>query len=85
MWKVRKSTEEITANTTVRAEGYGGWLAVNVGEGNAIVDGYTIEPGEGLDFTSLQPDVIWDSPISIVLETGGIIRLTRLMYKEIKG
>lgn len=50
-----------------------------------MVNGYTLAPGEGLDFTNLDPSVIWDSPIVINLTaTGSRIRLTRLLYKEVK-
>lgn len=81
-YKVTTDTQEITTNTTVRADGsFGGWLAVNTGTANATVDGYPLAPGEGLDMTHLHPTVIWGSNISIVLTSGAKVRLTRLMYR----
>lgn len=60
-------------------------MAVNTGTDTAVIDGYSLEPGEALDYTFLRPDVMWDSPITINLTTSGSrIRMTRLYYKEVK-
>jgi len=84
-YRVSTSTQEYTENTTIRPDGkFGGWLAVNTGTANATVDGYTLAPGEGLDYRMLRPNTIWNSTIAIVLTTGAKIRLTRLTYTEVK-
>ena len=76
---------DITENTTLQPENYGGWLAVNTGTANVSVDGYTLEPGDGLDFTKLDPHVLWNKQIQIViLATGGKVRITRFIYSEAK-
>ena len=83
-YKVSTNTQDILTSTTIRPGKFGGWLAVNTGTGDAIVDGYTLAPGEGLDYTHIHPDVIWDMPITINLQAAGSkVRLTRLMYKEV--
>lgn len=59
-------------------------MAVNTGTAVAIVDGYELQPGDSIDYTTLRPEVIWDSPIMIDLSnTGSKIRITRLRYKEV--
>ena len=69
-------------NTTVTDNDFSGWLAVNTGTGKVEIDKIPLDPQMGLDFTALSPDVIWDSPIQIViLEEGGQVTLTQLMYK----
>lgn len=83
-YKVSTEVQTISSNTTLRQGRYGGWMAVNIGTGGCIVDGYPLAPGEGLDFTHLQPDVLWDKSIDIVCQPGGAIRVTRLIYKEVK-
>ena len=76
---------EISENTTLQPENYGGWMAVNTGIGNVSVDGFVLEPGDGLDFMSLDPHVIWNKQIQVViLTTGGKARIRRMLYKEMK-
>ena len=80
MYKVTAKTQDILQNTTIRPDKSGGWLAINTGTNTATVNGYPLAPGEGLDFTKLAPEVVWNSDITITLEKGGMIRLTRLQY-----
>lgn len=84
--KYRVSTEsrDILKNETIRPNKYGGWMAVNTGTADATVDGYPLSPGDGLDLTHLSPDVIWDTPIQIVLSPGAKVRITRFLYTEVK-
>ena len=85
-YKVSATIQEITQNTTIRAERkYGAWMCVNTGTGSATVMGYELQPGEGLDFLNAVPaGSSWDSPIAIILNAGAKIRLTRLQYTPIK-
>lgn len=80
MVNVTTRSQTIVSNTTLMPEGFGGYYAKNIGSGNVIVDGYILEPGEYLDFSSMASDVVWNSPIVIVCETGGELRITRFMY-----
>lgn len=82
-YTVKTRTEKYGANTTINPSDFSGWLCVNSGTGLVQVMKTTLQPGEGLDFTALLPDVIWDSPIPIViLETGGEVTMHRLIYKK---
>lgn len=88
-YKVKSKVETITTNTILQSEDFGGWQAVNVGDTIANVNGITLEPDGkiiGLDYTTLQPNVIWDEPIRIVfLEGSGshpMVVVTRLKYIE---
>lgn len=84
-YKVSSNSQDILTSVTIRPKNFGGWLAVNTGTADAVVDGYTLAPGEGLNYTHLSPDVIWDMPIVINLTaTGSRVRLTRLLYREVK-
>ena len=76
---------DVTENTTLQPENYGGWLAVNTGTADVSVDGYTLSPGDGLDFTSLAPNVLWNKQIQIIiLAAGGKVRITRFIYTEVR-
>ena len=60
------------------------WLAINTGTDSVNIDGYPITPGEGLDYTNLHPDVIWNNEIKIILtSTNSKVRLTRLYYTKL--
>lgn len=86
MYKVTPKTQEYTESATVTADGFGDWMAVNTGTEAVSVDGYPLQPGEGLNWKGLQPDVVWNSSIKISIPTpGGAVRITRLQYKEVKG
>lgn len=80
MYNVTAKTQDILQNTTIRPDKSGGWLAINTGTNTATVNGYPLAPGEGLDFTDLAPEVRWNSDITITLEPGAKVRLTRLQY-----
>lgn len=82
MKKCKRRTKVFTQNASVTDHDFSGWLAVNTGTGKVEVDKITLEPQQGLDFTTLSPDIIWDTPIQIViLEDGGQVTLTQLLYK----
>lgn len=85
-YKITPVIVDITENTTVSPEDkYGGWLAVNIGTADATVLGYPLAPGESLDYRHvLQPGDVWDSSITITVESGARIRLTRLQCRPIK-
>lgn len=82
MIQVTNRTQTIRENTTLTPEGYGGWMAMNIGTGNVEVDGFVIKPGEKLDFSHLDPCVVWNSAIPIVCSAGGVLRITRLIYNK---
>ena len=85
MYKVRTSQRDITENTTINPSNFGGWMVVNTGTtGKVYVNGFALESGDGLDLTKLDPSVIWDSPIKIVLDTGAKARIMQMYYSEIK-
>lgn len=83
-YTVKTRQQVVTANTTFNDNQYGGWLAVNTGNVDIKVDNFTLQPGDGLDFTHLDPSVIYESPIRIQVPTGGECTITRLLYKEVK-
>ena len=83
MWKVTEKAQDITSNTTIRPDGKsGGWFAINTGAANATVNGIPLAPGEGLDNTWVDKDVIWNSVIKITVDTGGRIRLAQFQYTQ---
>lgn len=81
---VSAQTKDYSASTTVMPErNYGAWMCVNTGTGVAKVMGYELQPSEGLNFLDAVPaGVAWDSPITIELAAGAVVRLTRLQFKE---
>lgn len=84
-WKVSSNTQEFLQSTTIRPGRFGGWMATNSGTADAVVDGYVLSPGDTIDYTCLDKDVLWDSPIAIDLRaTGAKVRLTRLQYREVE-
>lgn len=84
-YKVIDKTFDYSENITIQPEDYGGWLAVNTGTANVSVNGFELEPGDGIDFTHIAPEVIWNKQIVIlILASGGKVRLTRLKYTEVK-
>ena len=64
---------------------FGGWLAVNQGTAAAKVIGYEIQPGEGLDMRDSVPvGSTYGSPITIEIQPGSVVRITRLQALSIK-
>lgn len=84
MYKLNAKSQDILSNTTLMPQNFGGWLCVNTGTANATVDGYTLAPGEGLDFTNIPAEVVWNTPIQIVLASGAKVRITRFLYSEVQ-
>ena len=84
-YKVRSSQRDITENTTINPSNFGGWMVVNTGTtGKVYVNGFALDVGDGLDLTKLDPSVIWDTPISIVLDPSAKARIMQLRYSEVK-
>lgn len=83
-YSVKTRQDVVTQNTTFNDPKYGGWLAVNTGNVNIMVDNYTLQPGDGIDYTHLSPEVVYESPIRIQVPSGGQCILTRFLYKEVK-
>ncbi len=85
-YKVSEVSQDITSSTTLVPEKkYGGWFAVNQGVSAAKIIGYDVQPGEGIDMRKAVPaGSMWGSPIQIIVGAGGLVRITRLQYMEMK-
>lgn len=81
--QVTSRSQTIRENTTLMPEGYGGWFAMNIGTGNVKVDGFLLLPNMTIDFSHLPWFAVWNTPIPIEVETGGMLRITRLKYNVI--
>ena len=81
--QVSSLSQTITANTTLIPEGFGGWIALNIGTGIVKVDGFVLQPNMALDLSHMPWYVTWNSSIPIEVETGGVLRITRLKYNVI--
>lgn len=80
-YKISSRSETIRENTTITPDGFCGWLAQNIGDNRAEVNGFVLEPLDKLDFHDMQPDCEWITSIIITFENGeGKLRLTRLQY-----
>lgn len=88
-YQIVSKSQTVTSNTTLMPEGFGGWYAQNIGQSTVKVDGFSLEPGASLDFSTLAPNVIWNSPITIefpaMQTTVGSVRVIRLKYNIING
>ena len=82
--RVVNQSQTITANTTLMPDGFGGWIALNIGTGNVKVDGFVLQPNMAVDLSHLPWSVTWNSPIPIEVESGGVLRITRLKYNAEK-
>lgn len=83
MYKVTEKSQDILQNTTIRPDGKSGaWLAINTGTTQSVINGIPLAPGEGIQYTFLRPDVIWNSEIKITMDNGGRVRLIQLQYSE---
>lgn len=80
----------ITGNTTLPPENYGGWSLVNTGNVPLSVNGIILDPAGhiiAVDYTTLPPNVIWSDNISIKFLSGTgkkSATLTRLQYSYIE-
>lgn len=85
-YTVSDRTIDITESMTIMPEkDYGGWLAINQGASVAYVLGYELQPGEGIDMRDAVPaGSTWGKPIKIIVSGGGLVRITRLQYKDDK-
>lgn len=85
-YSVKQRIKTITQNTTINDTDFSGWMAVNTGLTPVYVNKIRLQAYDGLDFTNIQPNVKWDSPIQIVIpETGGEVTLIQLIYKQTEG
>ena len=75
-YDVKQRAETIVADTRLNDTRYSSWKAINIGTGNVMVDGVTLQPGEGIEHV-LQPCETWKEPIVITIEAGGAVRLLR--------
>lgn len=77
--------DRITKNTVVNPDGFGGWMVKNTGATIVLVFGITLNPGEKLDYTTLQPNVKWNTPITITMQgtAEDQVVLHRLIYNGI--
>lgn len=88
MWIAKTRTEQINDNTVLTAEDFGGWQIVNTGDTPCTVNGVILDPAGGLiglDYTTLDPSVLWSDPISIkfsTLVTKKQVVLTRIKYTK---
>lgn len=80
--RVTNQSQTIRENTTLQPEGFGGWIALNIGTGNVEVDGFLLRPNMAVDLSHLPWYVTWNSPIPIVVQPGGLLRITRLKYTQ---
>ena len=83
MYNVKNVTESYFETIQIQPDGRcGGWYAINQGSSvTCEVNGYKLYPGDGHDLCkNLPPDVVWGSPINLLIPPGGEIRLTRLIY-----
>lgn len=81
--RVVNRSQTITQNTTLMPEGFGGWIALNIGTGNVKIDGFLLRPNMAVDLSHLPWYVTWDSPLPIEVEPNGILRVTRLKYNVV--
>ena len=87
MYSLKSKSETIDHNTSLQAEGFGGWECVNIGTSTAVVNGFPLDPNGtimGRSFTDLHPEVIWDEPIRITFE-GAVtnkLYITRFKYTK---
>lgn len=79
---VSNQSQTIRENTTLMPGGFGGWIALNIGTGNVEVDGFLLRPNMAVDLSHLPWYVTWNSPIPIVVQPGGQLRITRLKYTQ---
>lgn len=81
-YKLSAKTEEFQQSVVVKADGFGDWKVQNTGTGVITVDGYPVPEGETVPYIGLQPNVVWNTPITIIVPAGGKMRMTRFYYQE---
>lgn len=79
---VTNRAQTIRENTTLPPEGFGGYLAQNIGTADVTVDGFMLNPGEKLDFSSIAENALWQTAITITVQPGGVVRIIRFMYSS---
>lgn len=82
MYKVTTKTIDINRSTVIDPSDFSGWMCRNTGENMVYVDGYPLAKKGSLNYTDLNPDVIWGSPISVEIPTTGTVRFTFLRYAQ---
>lgn len=66
-YKAQLRIDTIKESTIIMPDGFSGWRLQNTGLWPITAMGITIDKGEVLDYLSLQPNVIWDTPINVVI------------------
>lgn len=81
-YDITERTVDVTSPTTLMPENhFGGWFAVNTGANVAYINGYPVQPGEGLDYRDSCPvPCEWKSPIKID-PNSSVVRITRTQAK----
>lgn len=85
-YQIKLRRDQIFANTKLTETIYGGWIAQNTGDVNVTVYGFTLKPGEILSsqqFINTRPGDLWQEPIVITVETGGVVLFWRAVCQKL--
>lgn len=79
----------VTTDTTIQADGWSGWAAINEGEAVATVNGITLDPMgaiSGVDFTACEPNVTSSDDIVVTFGAGTnpSVTVIRIYYTEVQ-
>ena len=82
--EARKRTQIITESTVITDTDFSGWMAVNTGNANVIVDDVELQPTQGLNFlTAIPPTKKYLTPIRVQIPTpGGRVILSQLIFSD---
>lgn len=79
---VTPKTQRYNKSTVINPDGFFGWQAINTGTENAEVGGVLLTPGVCIDFTHLNHELTWNSPITMIASDNAVVYMTRLYYAE---
>ena len=79
----------VTTDTTLQADGWSGWAAINTGEAVATVNGIVLDPSgaiSGVDFTVSEPNVVCTDNITVTFGAGSNpgVTVIRVYYAEVQ-
>ena len=78
--KVKTRTRVIRENALIKDEDFSGWLVVNTGNTDIVVDNVVLRPYDRLNFLDcVPPNCKWDTPI-FIKAAGGEAILTQLLF-----